>query len=147
MNVVILCDSRFGNTLKLAESMTAALRETHAVALRSAAEGLAQTTDIDVLLVGGPTHAHGASVALKEALAALPAASLKGARAAAFDTRFQMPRVLTGSAAASATKLLKRAGANVAARPESFFVTRESPPVLVPGELDRAGAWAQAVVG
>jgi flavodoxin len=147
MNVLILCDSKFGNTLRLAESMTAALDDTHSVTLRSADEGLGPVSGVDVLLVGGPTHAHGASVPLKEALAAIPAGSLRGARVAAFDTRFRMSRILTGSAAASASKVLERAGADVVAPPESFFVTRDNPPVLAPGEIDRAGPWARAVVG
>lgn len=147
MNVIILCDSRFGNTMQLAQSMSAALRDTHSVALRTADEGIGQAAAVDVLLVGGPTHAHGASVALKEALAAIPASSLSGARVAAFDTRFQMSRFLTGSAAASAAKVLRRAGAAIIAPPESFFVTRDNPPVLLPGEIDRAKSWARAVVG
>jgi flavodoxin len=147
MNVLILCDSKFGNTVRLAESMNAALGDTHSVTLRSADEGLGPVSRVDVLLVGGPTHAHGASVPLKEALAAIPAGSLKGARVAAFDTRFRMPRILTGSAAETVAKVLKRAGANVVAPPESFFVTRDNPPVLAPGEFDRAGSWARGVVG
>jgi flavodoxin len=147
MNVLILCDSKFGNTVRLAESMNAALGDTHSVTLRSADEGLGPVSRVDVLLVGGPTHAHGASVPLKEALAAIPAGSLEGARVAAFDTRFRMPRILTGSAAETAAKVLKRAGANVVAPPESFFVTHDNPPVLAPGEFDRAGSWARGVVG
>ena len=110
------------------------------MALRTADEGLGEPADVDVLLVGGPTHAHGASVALKEALSAIPSTSLKGVQVATFDTRFQMSRFLTGSAANSVVKVLKRAGGAVVAPPESFFVTRENPPVLLPGEIDRAKA-------
>jgi flavodoxin len=147
MNVTILCDSKFGNTMQLAQSMGAALSEAHTVALRTAEEGIGEAAGVDVLLVGGPTHAHGASEPLKEALSAIPSAALKGVQVATFDTRFQMARLLTGSAASSVIKALKRAGAAVVAPPESFFVTRESPPVLLPGEIDRAKAWARAVVG
>ena len=68
MNVVILCDSKFGNTQRLAEAMRNALSEGNTVHVRPAADGLADTTGIDVLLVGGPTQAHGASQPLKEAL-------------------------------------------------------------------------------
>ena len=57
-----------------------------------------------------------------------------------------MAKILTGSAAGSATKLLKRAGATVVAEPESFFVSRDNPPVLAPGELERAASWAREVV-
>ena len=147
MNVVILCDSKFGNTRHLAEAIQAALRGDHTVQLRAPAEGLPELAAIDILLVGGPTHAHGASEPLKTALAALPKGSLAGARTATFDTRLDMPKMLTGSAAGSATKLLARAGATLVAPPESFFVSRDDPPVLAAGELERAASWARGVIG
>ena len=123
MNVVILYDSKFGNTRSLAESMSGAVSDTHHVTLRSADEGLGSVAGLDVLLVGGPTHGHGASDPLKEALAAVSTGSLRSARFATFDTRIRMARFLTGSAADSASKVLKRAGADMVAPPESFFVT------------------------
>jgi hypothetical protein len=43
--------------------------------------------------------------------------------------------------------LLKRTGAHIVAPPESFFVTREDPPTLIPGEIDRAKTWVRTVVG
>src|SRR3954463_3026691 len=146
MHVVILCDSKFGNTKHLAEAMQTALRGEHDVELLAPADGLPDPRAIDVLLIGGPTHAHGASEPLKTALGALPKGSLAGARTATFDTRFGMAKILTGSAAGSATKLLKRAGATVVAEPESFFVSRNNPPVLAAGELERAASWARDVV-
>ena len=146
MNVVILCDTKFGNTMQLAEAMRAALAEGHTVHLRSAAEGIGSTTDVDLLLVGGPTHGHGASEPLKAVLKAVPSGSLGRTRAATFDTRFHMNRLLTGSAAATAGKLLKRAGAELVTGPQSFFVTRDSTPALEPGELERAARWARTIV-
>ena len=75
--------------------MQTALRRDHHVELLAPVDGLPDPRDIDVLLVGGPTHAHGASEPLKTALAALPKGSLAGARTATFDTRFDMARILT----------------------------------------------------
>ena len=146
MNVVILCDSKFGNTRRLAEAMERALSPAHTVELRQPTDGLPGAAGIDLLIIGGPTHAHGASQPLKDALQAVPNGSLKGTRAAAFDTRFRMARLLTGSAAASAGKLLKHTGISEVAPVESFFVTRDNPPTLDPGELERAAAWALEVV-
>jgi flavodoxin len=146
MNVVIICDSKFGNTQRLAEAMQRALSPTHNVELRRPVDGLPEGARIDLLIVGGPTHAHGASQPLKDALKTLPDGSLEGARAAAFDTRFRMAKLLTGSAAASAGKLLKHTGIREVAPVESFFVSRDNPPTLDPGELERAAAWAVEVV-
>ena len=73
MHVVIVCDSKFGNTAQVARAAQTALAAGNTVDLRSATEGIGDLTGVDLLLVGGPTHAHGASVPLKEALGALPA--------------------------------------------------------------------------
>ena len=142
MHVLILCDSKFGNTEQVARAAQAALAATHTVELRTPEEGLADLSGVDLLLVGGPTHAHGASAPLRAVLRSLPRGSLAGIRAATFDTRFHMSRLLSGSAAAAAATLLRRAGARVVAPPESFFVTRTTPPALEEGELERAAAWA-----
>jgi flavodoxin len=147
MNVVILYDSKFGNTRHVADAIGAALRPAHTVELRTPTQGLPDPSSIDLLFVGGPTHAHGASSPLKTTLGTLPKGSLDRTRTATFDTRFDMPRLLTGSAANSATKLLERAGASIVAPPESFFVSRDDPPVLEAGELQRAADWAREVVG
>src|SRR3954463_883892 len=96
MHVVILCDSKFGNTKHLAEAMQTALSPEHDVELRAPADGLPASA-IDVLLVGGPTHGHGVSLPLKATLTALPKGSLVGARTATFDTRIDMAKILTGS--------------------------------------------------
>ena len=142
MHVVIVCDSKFGNTERVARAAQTALAEGNTVDLRFAGDGLGNLTGVDLLLVGGPTHAHGASGPLKTALGALPRGSLAGMRAATFDTRYRMSRLLTGSAAAAASSLLRRAGARTVAAPESFFVTRDTPPTLEAGELERVAAWA-----
>lgn len=147
MNVVILCDSKFGNTRQLAEAMRSALAEGHSVRLRATDEGLGSVDGIDLLVVGGPTHAHGLSAPLKEVLKAIPSGSLRGTRTATFDTRYHGSRLLTGSAAATAGKALKRAGGGPATDPESFFVSHASPPALEPGELERAATWARGLVG
>ena len=144
MHVVIVWDSRFGNTEQVARAAQTALADGNTVDLRSAVDGLGDLTGVDLLLVGGPTHAHGASGPLKAALGALPRGSLAGMRAATFDTRYRMSRLLTGSAAAAASSLLRRAGARTVAAPESFFVTRETPPTLEAGELERVAAWAMS---
>ncbi len=57
-----------------------------------------------------------------------------------------MSKLLTGSAAGSAGKLLKHTGIGQVAPVESFFVTRDNPPTLDPGELERAAAWVRDVV-
>jgi flavodoxin len=145
MNILILYDSKFGNTEKLAVAMQGAVANEHRVSSRAVVGAPTDASGYDLVLVGGPTHAHGASQPLKDALKQLPSGSLRGVPVAVFDTRFRMPRALTGSAAGVAAKLLKKAGAEIVDSPQSFFVTRGNPPELDPGEDVRAGTWAHDV--
>ena len=101
MKVLVLCDSEYGNTWKLAEAMAEALRpyaEEVTTVKASEAAGLLLAS-YDMLLVGGPTQAHGVSPRLKALLEAVPPDSLQGMPALAFDTRMNAFMLLTGSAA------------------------------------------------
>jgi hypothetical protein len=110
---------------------------------------------VDLVVVGGPTHALGMSrpdtrrdaarqaghspepkTGVREWLEAGPT----GIRhAAAFDTRIDKPWV-PGSAARGIAKRLRKLGATLVAKPESFRVVATSGP-LAAGELDRARRW------
>ncbi len=61
--------------------------------------------------------------------------------AAAFDTRFDKPKWLTGSAAEKLTRRLGERGYSVTGA-QSFFVQTTAGP-LVDGERERAVAWAR----
>jgi hypothetical protein len=61
-------------------------------------------------------------------------------KAAAFDTRMQLPRLLTGRASVKLVHALRRRGYDVIASPASFLVGRKST-ALVAGELERAREW------
>jgi hypothetical protein len=70
----------------------------------------------------------------------------QGLPVAAFDTRLEKSRLLTGAASLGIAKRLRRLGCPAAAPAESFFVG--TTPVDAgphPGELDRAEAWGAAL--
>lgn len=144
MHTLIIFDSNFGNTERVAKAMAAKLEEHGTVKLSRAADAsIPEMHDADLLIIGGPTQRQGLSPAIQALLENLPRKSLKG-WAAAFDTRYHMSAWKSGSAAASISRRIKRAGALLAFPPESFFVTdREGP--LEEGELDRAVHWVQAL--
>jgi hypothetical protein len=123
----------------------------------------ADAADADLLVVGGPTHAHGMSrpgtrrntnvstrpvregfapeVGLREWLQAIARPSGPVA-AAAFDTRFARARWLTGSAAVGAHGRLSRLGYRMVEGPRSFFVKDAGGP-LTEGQLEEAVAWGE----
>ena len=90
-----------------------------------AAAGAAQP---DLLFIGRPTQHHRMSPGLRAFLEALPRRSLQRVPAATFDTRYRMTTFLTGSAAREAAGGLRRAGCQLVAPPESFFMEKDVPP-------------------
>jgi len=151
MQTLVIYDSKFGNTEKVAEAIARGVGPVSEVRVTSA-DGAARALEApaarpDLVLVGGPTQNRGPSAGLR-ALVDAPPAALRGIPAACFDTRYRGPAWMMGSAAAAAANALAKAGAGMVAPPESFFIVRRGPmplQTLEPGELERAEAWGRAV--
>lgn len=77
-------------------------------------------------------------------LGALEPGSLKGLRAAAFDTRAKL--FLHGDAAKKIGDALEAAGAELIAEPAGFYVAGKEGPLLE-GELERAEQWGTQLAG
>jgi len=148
MLTVVIYDTKFGNTEKVAQAIArgaGAHGSTRVMDTTEASGPLAERPDL--LLVGGPTQRRGASPALRAFVDALPA-SLLGVPVGSFDTRYRGATLVMGSAAAEVAKRLAKAGGRVVGRPESFFIGRGGPierQVLEAGELERAEAWGRSV--
>lgn len=143
MNILVVYDSKFGNTECIAQVIAERLQRHGPIELTVADQApRTMPRSLDLLVVGGPTQGHGASPALRGWLEGLEPAD--GVRAAAFDTRFAKPRWLTGSAAQMIARRLGRIGFQLVGDPESFFVAHTEGPLL-DGEIDRAAAWADTL--
>jgi hypothetical protein len=161
MAALVVFESMFGNTHQIADAVTEGLSE-H-LPVEQVEVGAAPTIighDVELLVIGGPTHAFGLSragtrqsaaqqaedglvstgIGLREWLGALPEGSSDVA-VATFDTRISRPR-LPGSAAAAAEKRLRRLGFRILARSQSFFVEGTTGPLLR-GERERARRWGE----
>ena len=146
MRSLVVYDSKFGNTKKLADAIGAKLQPHGSTLVVSVDSATPQEVGAaDLLVIGGPTQAHGMSPPMRRFMTAFTRGSAGGAVAAAFDTRFHGAAILTGSAARSIGGKLRGAGVRLVAEPESFFVRGSGEPVLVEGELARAEAWAGAL--
>lgn len=146
MNALVVYDSQFGNTERVALAITAALRSVgpaHAVRVNAARP--MELQGIDMLIVGCPTQGWRPTIAMQVWLDGVTAEQLRGVCVACFDTRFRKPRWLTGSAASVMAKHLQRQGSTLCVPPESFFVIGKEGP-LYDGELERAATWTRLLV-
>jgi hypothetical protein len=166
MRAVVVYESMYGNTHLVADAIGAGLGAAYEVAVVPVDEANHAVLDgADLIVVGGPTHVHGMSRAstrqsavadahkpgsdltldpdaegpgLRDWFAALPKLQ---ARAAAFDTRVDMPAVLSGRAAKGIGQQLRQHGLDLVAEPESFLVTKHNH--LEPDQVDRARDWGR----
>ena len=146
MNAVVVYDSMYGNTERLARAIAEVLGTTRVVAVADISQ--ADWGGCDVVVIGGPTQRHGMSPAMRQWLDGLSAGTFRSQAVAVFDTRLNMSRLLTGSAAAQIAHALKRAGARLIIPVESFFVTggpRGEETTLMGGEVELACEWASRI--
>jgi hypothetical protein len=158
MRALVVYESMFGNTEAVARAVADGLSQRLHVELCEVSQApTSETGLIDLIVVGGPTHAFSLSRPATRA-SALEQGASHGTReiglrewlghlqrgphselVAAFDTRVAKVRRLPGSAAAKAARLAGHLGYAPAGK-ESFYVEDTSGPLLS-GELERATAW------
>ena len=154
MKTLIVYDSKFGNTEKIARAIGEAITPLGEVTVVKASDANAsELSSIDFLLVGSPTHAGGATRVIKKFLRKIPANALENVRVASFDTRFSAKdkglgtRIVLGIfryAAARIATILEYKGGYLATEPEGFIVENSEGP-LKKGELERAATWARGI--
>jgi hypothetical protein len=169
MKAIVVFESMYGNTRHVAEAIADGLRWTLATEVVLAREARdVDLVDVDLVVAGAPTHAWGLSSKRTREGAAQDAVKhpdhLLDARAmgtgvrewlddleysgdcrgVSFDTRFDKPQMMTGSAARAIQRRLHGAGFARFSRPHSFRVTGMAGP-LAAGEIDRARQWGEAM--
>ena len=158
VSVLVVVESCFGNTMELAQLVAAALGGRDRVCVVGADTApVLLPPEVDLLLVGAPTHAFTLPTPSSRAQAAhkgaAPAAETgvrewaarlavrPGLRVVTFDTSVRL-RLSPGCAAKAARRLLRRRGFTDVERGPSFFVTG-TPGPLADGEGERATQWGR----
>ena len=161
MKALIVYESMFGDTEQVARAVGEGLSSRMTVELVEAAHAPAPLDElVDLVVVGGPTHAlsmprqstredavrqgaeaESTSTGIREWIDHLHGGP-HSERVATFDTRLAKARHLPGSAARSAAKSLRKHGYSALAKPESFWVQDLAGPLL-DGELERARDWGE----
>jgi hypothetical protein len=165
MRALVVFESMFGNTELVAGAVARGLQlegvDTGLVDVRSAPHELA--ADLDLLVVGGPTHAFGMSRAstradavrqgaprertttgLREWLECVALDPERSPGLATFDTRVSKVRWLAQAAALAAARAGRRRGLETVAKPLGFLVDDIRGP-LVEHELERAVTWGRGL--
>jgi hypothetical protein len=178
MNVLVVYESLFHNTHAIADAIADGIRSADSgigVECLAVSEALPDKAGhADVLVVGGPTHAHGMSsrttrkMGIKQETKSTaqgtghgvevePNAEEEGLR----DWFHQLPKAragqagaafdtradfrMAGGAAHGISRRLRRHGFRLIAEPEGFIIEDATGP-LREGELDRASAWGADLV-
>ncbi len=154
MKALIVYESFFGNTEKIARAIGAGLQEAgrcEVVQVTAVAEVTdAAVQEAELIVVGSATRAFNPSPATASFIKSVPQAAVAGTKFAAFDTRVDIGTITSkflltlmrwfGYAAEKIDKKLTAKGAVRVAPPAWFCVTDSEGP-LKAGEEERARGW------
>jgi len=168
MKSVVLYESMFGHTRRIADQIASALESFGEASARSIETAGDDALDADLIVLGAPTHAHSLPSPRSRAEAAdwaadpdrhftlehrpqdpglrewLDALGRAPKAWAAFATRVDMPRILAGSGAAAIERRMRRFDVPPLLEGECFLVSMDDGELLV-DEPDRARAWGGAL--
>ena len=144
MNVLVVYDSQYGNTEKIARAIGDAIPGVRVLHASEADPSELET--VGLLIVGSPTHGGRPMGVVQIFLRKAPASAIEGVNVAAFDTRFSSGFAkIFGYAAVRIVNTLKRKGGSLVVEPEGFIVEATKGP-LKEGKLGRATSWAGEVL-
>jgi flavorubredoxin len=133
---VVIFDSKFGNTEKIAKSLAGGLLRggVEAAFINTRDLQLNSLTEYDLIVIGGPTQMFTASKPMKDFLLKLgEVQGLRGKSGFAFDTKFESR--LAGSAAKFIEKTLEQLGMNII-RPRQSAIVEKTEGPLQEGEME-----------
>jgi flavodoxin I len=155
MKTLIIYDSVFGNTAKIAHAIFQGCNIHENVNTVRVQEFTSEKLqNIDLLIVGSPTRGFRPTPAIVDFLKKMPEKSLEGVRIASFDTRLSLDHCKSGfvrfivrkggyAANVILAQLLEKGG-KPTLPPEGFWVTGEEGPLLE-SEMERAAKWASVI--
>jgi flavodoxin len=154
MKTLIVYFSKFGNTKKVAETIAETMTRAGDARAISIDQLTASDLDqVDLVVMGSPTHYQNLPKAVRSVLKTLPRGILVGKSVAAFDTSLKMwgPLMLL-TAAHRLLPILRKLGGKRVVKPETFLVEKSDSQhkgeidLLYDGEIERAEEWAVAIL-
>ena len=148
MNALVVYHSEYGNTQQVAEAIVDAFQRAGAARTLSADHLTeAELSDVDLFVMGTPTHKMNLPEAVRPVFEGLPQRALRGVPIAAYDTSYTMSAFLARFTAAKRLDgKLRRLGGKRLVPPETFHVERHHEGPLCNGEIERARRWAESIL-
>lgn len=147
MNTLVIYFSKYGNTQKVAETIGKKCQtngNTRVLSLDDVKP--VDLIDVDLVIMGSPTHRMNLPEAARGIFDQLPKRILKGKSFAAFDTSYKMNEFLKRfTAAKKLARKLRKLGGKRLVPPETFYVMEREGP-LYDSELERAKTWAGLIL-
>ena len=146
MKALVVFDTAYGNTEEIGKAIGKGIGK-EAKVIRAKEVKPANLEGIDLLVIGSPTQAGQELPDTHKFLMNIAVPAVRGMKVAAYDTRIQSRLAkIFGYAANRIAKTLEKAGAELVAEPEPFYVSGKAGP-LKEGELKRASEWGKKLVG
>jgi flavodoxin len=148
MNALVIYHSQFGNTQQVAEAIAGVFQGAGSARTVIAQQlDAADLQDVDLVVMGTPTHKMNLPQAVRPVFEQLPRRSLRGVSVAAFDTSYEMSAFLARlTAAKRVDRKLRKLGGERLVRPETFYVHHHHEGPLYDGEVERAKTWAESIL-
>ena len=148
MNALVIYHSEFGNTRQVAEAIAEVFQGAGTARTVSADQlDAADLQDIDLVVMGTPTHKMNLPQAVRPIFEQLPRHILRSVPTAAFDTSYKMSAFLARfTAAKRVDQKLRKLGGKRLVSPETFHVEEHHEGPLYDGEIERAKAWAENIL-
>jgi flavodoxin len=147
VNTLVVYFSEFGHTRMVAESIAEEIESVGPVRLLSSDRfSASDLKDVDLVVMGSPTHRMNLPEVVRPIFERLPKRILRGVPVAAFDTSYKMSPIMARfTAAKKLIQKLRKLGGKRIVPPETFYVVgREGP--LYEGEIERANAWVKTIL-
>jgi len=156
MKTLIIYDSVFGNTGKIAQNIYNSFKNKDEVKICHIdyAE-LRDLENIDLLIIGSPTRGFRPTELISKFIKGITSYGLIGIKTAVFDTRLCLSEINSslfrfivkngGYAASTIDHLLQKKGGKSIVTSEGFLVNGEKGP-LKEGELERASSWLNKIL-
>jgi flavodoxin len=157
MKALMVYDSLYGNTEKIAQVIAKVLKQQREVeVIRVGDMKPEKLRGIELLIIGSPTQQFRPTTAIKVFLQNIPKNGLKGVKVAVFDTRLTLTEIekspplpffvkIFGYAAERMVKILQAKDGELVLPGAGFFVMGTKGP-LMEGEQERAENWARTIL-